>query len=71
LKGNKNDVFLEKGFGIGATFTSAASSILRILPTLRIDYIFADTSLNVNQYLKCGKKISDHAFLISDFSTKK
>lgn len=71
LKGNRQDVFLEKGFGIGATFTSASSSILRILPTLRIDYIFADTSLVVNQYLKGGKKISDHAFIISDFSTKK
>lgn len=71
LKGNRQDVFLEKGFGIGATFTSASSSILRILPTLRIDYIFADTSLIVNQYLKGGKKISDHSFLISDFSAKK
>ena len=70
LKGDRQDVFLEKGFGIGATFTSASSSILRILPTLRIDYIFADTSLVVNQYLKGGKKISDHAFIISDFSTK-
>jgi endonuclease/exonuclease/phosphatase family metal-dependent hydrolase len=70
LKGDLNDVFLEKGSGIGATFTSATSSILRHLPTLRIDYIFADPTITSTQFLKGGKKISDHAFLISDFTTK-
>ena len=70
LKGNFNDVFLEKGFGFGSTFTSATSSILRVLPTLRIDYIFADPTIISTQFYKGGKKISDHAFLISDFNTK-
>ena len=62
------DGFLEKGSGIGSTFTSATSSILRLLPTLRIDYIFSDKMFTPLQFIKAGEGISDHAFLISDYS---
>jgi endonuclease/exonuclease/phosphatase family metal-dependent hydrolase len=68
LKGDMKDGFLEKGSGIGSTFTSATSSILRLLPTLRIDYIFSDKSFSPLQFIKGGEGISDHAFLISDYS---
>jgi endonuclease/exonuclease/phosphatase family metal-dependent hydrolase len=68
LKGDMKDGFLEKGSGVGATFTSATSSILRLLPTLRIDYIFSDKHFTPLQFIKGGKGISDHAFLISDYS---
>ena len=70
VKGDMKDAFLEKGVGLGETFTSATSSILRILPTLRIDYIFADNIFETTQFMRGGKKISDHLFLISDFNIK-
>lgn len=66
VKGELKDVFLEKGFGFGSTFISATSSFLRVLPTLRIDYIFADDSFNVIQFTKGGERISDHLFLMAD-----
>jgi endonuclease/exonuclease/phosphatase family metal-dependent hydrolase len=67
IKSDLQDVFIEKGSGLGATFISATSSFLRILPTLRIDYIFADQSFGTLQFLKGGERISDHLFLLADF----
>ena len=68
IKGDLQDVFIEKGSGLGATFISATSSFLRILPTLRIDYIFADQSFETLQFHKGGERISDHLFLLADFN---
>lgn len=68
IRGGMKDTFLEKGSGFGATFTSATSSILRILPTLRIDYIFADSGFKTTQFKKGGDIISDHQFLVADLN---
>jgi endonuclease/exonuclease/phosphatase family metal-dependent hydrolase len=68
IKRDLKDVFIEKGSGLGTTFISATSSFLRILPTLRIDYIFADGSFETLQFLKGGERISDHLFLLADFN---
>jgi endonuclease/exonuclease/phosphatase family metal-dependent hydrolase len=70
LRGNRNDAFLEKGSGIGKTYTSATSRFLGKLPTLRIDYIFADQGIETTQFTQVNKKISDHQGLIADFKLK-
>ena len=54
------DAFLEKGFGFGGTF-------YKILPTLRIDYCFADKRLQVVQCKVETQKLSDHYPVITDF----
>ena len=59
LRGNRNDAFLEKGYGIGRTFTGLA-------PTLRIDYILADKRFEIVQYKTEQKKLSDHYPVIAD-----
>ncbi len=64
VKGNMQDAFLKKSFGIGRTFTSLS-------PTLRIDYIFADTHFKIKQFKRVVKKISDHYMLIADVELKK
>lgn len=56
--GMKN-VFTEKGSGIGRTFYG-------ISPTLRIDNIFVDEKLNVGQYVRIQKKLSDHFPIVAD-----
>ncbi|CAN5316141.1 endonuclease/exonuclease/phosphatase family protein [soil metagenome] len=54
-----HNAFAEKGRGIGNTFSSLA-------PTLRIDNIFADSSFQVQQYIRVRKKLSDHYPVIAD-----
>lgn len=53
IKGNLNDVFLQKGFGFGRTYYKTS-------PTLRIDYFITDPSIEVMQYKKGNTIISDH-----------
>jgi endonuclease/exonuclease/phosphatase family metal-dependent hydrolase len=53
IKGKLLDSFLKKGSGIGRTFRF-------ISPTLRIDYILADKSLEVNQFRVIHVPYSDH-----------
>jgi endonuclease/exonuclease/phosphatase family metal-dependent hydrolase len=60
IKGNRNDAFLKKGFGIGRTFASLS-------PTLRIDYMMAAKKLEVLQFKKIRLYCSDHFPLIADF----
>lgn len=60
IKGDRQDIFVKKGFGLGRTF-------IGISPTLRIDYILADKSLAVLQYSKTRLPYSDHFPLIADF----
>lgn len=56
-----NDVFLEKGNGIGRTFRLLA-------PTLRIDYIFHDNSLMPQSFKVHEWDLSDHYALEAAFS---
>lgn len=59
LRGNRNDAFLEKGFGIGRTFMDLA-------PTLRIDHLFASPRLEVTQCGVVYSTLSDHLPVITD-----
>jgi len=62
-QGLKN-AFEEKAVWLGRTFSGIA-------PTLRIDNIFVDNKMNVEQYLRVRKKLSDHFPIFSDVSMKK
>jgi endonuclease/exonuclease/phosphatase family metal-dependent hydrolase len=59
IRGNMRDAFLEKGSGIGRTFTS-------ISPTLRIDYILTSKDFRVDQFDRVLKNYSDHYMLVAD-----
>jgi endonuclease/exonuclease/phosphatase family metal-dependent hydrolase len=64
VRGDLQDAFLKKGWGIGRTFTSLA-------PTLRIDYIFADKNFRIQQINRLVKSLSDHYMLVADLELKK
>ncbi|MGH2552421.1 MAG: endonuclease/exonuclease/phosphatase family protein, partial [Chitinophagaceae bacterium] len=59
VRANMQDAFLKKGFGIGRTFTGLS-------PTLRIDYIFADSHFTIKQFNRIVKNLSDHYMLVAD-----
>lgn len=59
VRGDMQDAFLKKGFGIGRTFSG-------IFPTLRIDYIFADRQFDVLQFTRILRRYSDHYPIIAD-----
>jgi endonuclease/exonuclease/phosphatase family metal-dependent hydrolase len=63
-RGDMQDAFLKKGFGIGRSFSA-------ISPTLRIDYIFADKQFRIKQFNRVVKNLSDHYMLIADMELKK
>jgi len=63
VRGNMQDAFLKKGFGIGRTFSA-------ISPTLRIDYIFADDHFKIKQFNRIIKHYSDHFMLVADIELK-
>ncbi len=56
LSENMKDCFMESGNGIGGTYTGP-------LPTLRIDYIFHDTSMVSYNYLASKSFSSDHKMI--------
>lgn len=64
IKGNWQDAFLNKGFGLGRSFVSLA-------PTLRIDYILADNNFTIKQFDMVDEDLSDHVMLITDLRVKK
>lgn len=64
IRGEMQDVFLEKGMGIGRTFSTLS-------PTLRIDYIFASNDFSIQQYQRVIKNYSDHYMLVADVKLKK
>ena len=64
VKGDLQDAFLKKGFGIGRTFAALA-------PTLRIDYILADKNFKIEQFNRVVKNYSDHYLIVSDVRLKK
>lgn len=59
IKGNRQDVFVKKGFGIGRSFSAVS-------PTLRIDYILADKAFEVLQYNRFLIPYSDHYPVVAD-----
>jgi endonuclease/exonuclease/phosphatase family metal-dependent hydrolase len=59
IKGNRQDVFVKKGSGIGRSFTGVS-------PTLRIDYILADKAFEVLQYNRFRVPWSDHYPVMAD-----
>ena len=59
IRGDMQDAFLKKGFGIGRTFSSLS-------PTLRIDNIFVDKRFSIQQYARIDRKVSDHFPIITD-----
>jgi endonuclease/exonuclease/phosphatase family metal-dependent hydrolase len=63
VRGNLRDAFLEKGSGMGRSFTS-------ISPTLRIDYILASKDFSVLQFERIKKKYSDHYMLVTDLTLR-
>lgn len=64
IKGDWQDAFLEKGFGIGATY-------LGISPTLRIDYILASSAWEVKGWEAVDENLSDHHMIMADLILKK
>lgn len=70
-KGKMKDAFLEQGAGLGKTFLSGRSQLLTWLPTLRIDYIFTDKSIEVTQFSLTDASLSDHRGVISDVELPK
>jgi endonuclease/exonuclease/phosphatase family metal-dependent hydrolase len=64
VKGDMQDAFLKKGFGIGRTFSGLS-------PTLRIDYLFADKNFKVIQFDRLVKNLSDHYMIVADVKLKK
>jgi endonuclease/exonuclease/phosphatase family metal-dependent hydrolase len=71
IRGDLQDAFLEKGSGIGKTFTSASSRFLGKLPTLRIDYTFADPGMRINGFHLVRKSLSDHFAMLTDLTLAK
>ena len=63
VRGDMQDAFLKKGFGIGRTFSALS-------PTLRIDYIFADDHFKIKQINRLVKHYSDHFMLVADIEPK-
>jgi endonuclease/exonuclease/phosphatase family metal-dependent hydrolase len=64
IRGDLQDAFLKKGFGIGRTFSSLS-------PTLRIDYIFADKNFRIEQFNRVIKPYSDHYLILADVQVRK
>lgn len=63
IRGNRQDAFIQKGFGIGRTY-------INISPTLRIDYILADRKFSVEQCRKFALPYSDHHPVVADLKLK-
>jgi endonuclease/exonuclease/phosphatase family metal-dependent hydrolase len=61
IRGDRQDAFIEKGFGIGRTY-------IHLSPTLRIDYIMADKRFGVLQCSPFALPYSDHHPVVADFT---
>jgi endonuclease/exonuclease/phosphatase family metal-dependent hydrolase len=64
IGGNMKNAFVEKGGGLGRTFSG-------ISPVLRIDNIFVDRKMDVLQFGLLKKKLSDHFPIIADVEMNK
>lgn len=61
IKGQMHDAFLEKGFGLGATYAAA-------VPLLRIDYLFYSDALHAQGFEVDHVEYTDHYPLMASFS---
>jgi endonuclease/exonuclease/phosphatase family metal-dependent hydrolase len=59
IRGNMQDAFIKKGFGIGRTY-------INLSPTLRIDYIMASPEFTVLQCERVNLPYSDHHPVVAD-----
>ena len=59
IRGNLQDAFIAKSFGIGRTY-------IHISPTLRIDYILPSKEFVVVQTMKLTSPYSDHYGVVTD-----
>lgn len=60
IRGDLSDSFIEKGFGLGATYIGD-------FPSFRIDYIFHSSDLECISFKKIKRKYSDHYPIITSF----
>ncbi len=63
IKGDMQDAFLEKDFGIGGTYN-------RVFPKLRIDVMLHSKELEVLQFTRPAVELSDHYPIIADIRWK-
>lgn len=63
IRGDWQDAFLKKGFGIGRTY-------VHISPTLRIDYILANSDFDVLQCSRFITPYSDHHPVVADLKMR-
>lgn len=68
VKGDKKDAYIRKAFGFGQTYYSFTSLSMRKIPTLRIDYIFADPRFKIEQTTRIKEILSDHIPVVTDLS---
>jgi endonuclease/exonuclease/phosphatase family metal-dependent hydrolase len=66
IRADRRDVHLEKGAGLGKTYTSPSSRTMGKLPTLRIDYIFTDPAFETVQSTRGPALLSDHQAVVAD-----
>lgn len=59
IRGNRQDAYMSRGFGIGRTY-------VHLSPTLRIDYIMASRDFNILQCSKFLLPYSDHHPVVAD-----
>lgn len=59
IRNNKQDAFLQKGFGFGKTYNSLSTP-------LRIDYIFLSQQFTATQFAIIEDGLSDHNMLVAD-----
>ncbi|MFT3748505.1 MAG: endonuclease/exonuclease/phosphatase family protein [Agriterribacter sp.] len=71
VKGDKKDAFIASNFGFGQTYYSFSSGFMRELPTLRIDYIFADPRFKILQCDRIPRVFSDHFPVVADITLEK
>lgn len=64
IKGDWQDAFLQKGFGVGATY-------LGLSPTLRIDYILANDQWKIRAWESLDENLSDHHMIMADLQLVK
>lgn len=64
IRGDLQDAFLKKGFGIGRTYSGLS-------PTLRIDYILPTHDFTVKQFNRVVRDYSDHYLLVTDLKLNK
>ncbi len=64
IKGDWGDAFIDKGFGVGASY-------MGISPTLRIDYILFNAAWKTKGWESLDENLSDHHMIIADLQLLK